>query len=162
MSCIFMVGGSFSQYATTPMCSRTLKGPYLFGKSFLEPLTTRLLSSSQMSSPGISCLGLQSSLCFCSASSLVWASFRQGIKISPCPDRHCAQQVSMRDPHFPILTPHGTKLNRTRPGLMRWRRAQQESAQHSHTPFVMPDAAELSHPWLLSQNREMHYNRFAL
>ena len=70
-----MVSESFSQYATCPMHLRTLKGPYRLGSSFLIPLTTRFLASSQMSSPCVSCLGLQSSLLFCRVSSRIWASF---------------------------------------------------------------------------------------
>jgi len=70
-----MVSGSFSQYATYPMCSKILKGPYHLGRSFLIPLTVRFLALSQTSSPCISCLGLQLSWLFCRVSSHVWASF---------------------------------------------------------------------------------------
>src|SRR5216683_2824655 len=57
------------------MHSRTLKGPYHLGKSFLIPLTARFLALSHTSSPCISCLGLQLSLLFCRVSSHIWASF---------------------------------------------------------------------------------------
>src|SRR6266853_703418 len=59
------------------MRSRTLKGPYCLGRSFLIPipLTARFLALSHTSSPYISCLGLRLSLLFCRVSSRIWASF---------------------------------------------------------------------------------------
>ena len=63
------------------MHSRTLKGPYRLGRSFLIPLTARFLASSHMSSPYVSCLGLQLSLLFCRVSSHVWASFHASSRV---------------------------------------------------------------------------------
>jgi hypothetical protein len=76
-----MVSGSFSQYATCPIHSRILKGPYRLGRSFLIPLTMRFLALSQMSSPCISYLSLQLSLLFCRVSSCIWASFLASSKV---------------------------------------------------------------------------------
>jgi|SRR5216683_2656402 len=63
------------------MHSRTLKGLYHLGRSFLIPLTVRFLLLSHMLSPCISCLGLQLSLLFCRVSSHVWASFRASSRV---------------------------------------------------------------------------------